>query len=123
MAWMKTALLVAGLGVLAWTPAIGASQSPASHAVETPAVTATQALGRLKDGNARYVRHKAIHPNQTRERVASLAAGQHPFAVILSCSDSRVPPELVFDQGLGDLFVVRVAGNTVDDAIVRQSVG
>ncbi len=57
----------------------------------------------------------AEHPGQTTERRTELAKTQHPFATIVSCSDSRVPPEIVFDQGLGDLFVVRVAGNVIDD--------
>jgi len=71
---------------------------------------------RLLDGNRRYVDGKPSHPNQTLERRKHVAKGQHPFAVVLSCSDSRVPPEIIFDQGIGDLFVVRVAGNIVDDA-------
>jgi carbonic anhydrase len=66
----------------------------------------------LKDGNGRYVAGQSSHPNLTRERRAEMVAGgQQPFATILGCSDSRVPPEIIFDQGLGDIFVVRVAGN------------
>ena len=66
----------------------------------------------LKDGNARYLEGKATHPHQDAARRALTAGqGQHPFAAVLSCSDSRAPVELIFDQGLGDLFVVRVAGN------------
>jgi carbonic anhydrase len=76
---------------------------------------ANEALLRLMQGNQRYALNKAQHPNQTLARRTELEAGQHPFAVILSCSDSRVPPELVFDRGLGDLFVVRVAGNIADN--------
>jgi carbonic anhydrase len=71
----------------------------------------------LTRGNKRYVANKAIHPHQSARLRHRLAHGQHPFAAILSCADSRVPPELVFDEGLGDLFVVRVAGNIVDDAV------
>jgi len=75
-------------------------------------ISASAALDRLRTGNARYVR------NETTARVSdlnrsALTAGQTPFAIILGCSDSRVPAELVFDQGLGDLFVIRVAGNIV----------
>jgi len=66
------------------------------------------------DGNARFVAGKVNHPNQDTARRTTLAKGQAPFAVIFGCSDSRVSPELAFDQGLGDLFVVRVAGNVVD---------
>lgn len=71
-------------------------------------------LARLMAGNARYVAGKSLHANQDRARRAELAKGQKPFAMLLSCADSRVPPEILFDQGLGDLFVVRVAGNIAD---------
>jgi carbonic anhydrase len=64
------------------------------------------------------MRHKEQHPDQSSARQRQLVAGQHPFAVILGCADSRVPPELLFDQGLGDLFVIRVAGNIVDDVVL-----
>ena len=75
-------------------------------------IPAYEALQRLRDGNRRFVaevRGRAA----SRERRQELAAGQEPFAIILGCSDSRVPAEIVFDQGLGDLFVIRVAGNIV----------
>lgn len=81
-------------------------------------VSADEALKRLVDGNKRYVFGKLMHPNQTRVRRGEVEGGQHPFAIVLGCSDSRVPPEVIFDQGLGDLFVVRVAGNIVDDAVL-----
>lgn len=68
-----------------------------------------QALQQLLDGNNRFVHHQPVYPNSRPSD-----APQHPLAVILSCSDSRVPPELAFDQGVGQLFVVRVAGNTYD---------
>jgi carbonic anhydrase len=75
-------------------------------------IPALEALDRLREGNRHFVadirRHREIAP-----RRAELAAGQEPFAIILGCSDSRVPAELIFDQGLGDLFVIRVAGNIV----------
>ncbi|MEO6325091.1 MAG: carbonic anhydrase [Thermoanaerobaculia bacterium] len=73
------------------------------------------ALAKLTRGNARAVSGKLQRPHQTTQRRKELGTGQQPFAVIVSCSDSRVPPELVFDQGLGDLFVVRVAGEVCDD--------
>lgn len=77
-----------------------------------PGMSADEAVKLLKEGNDRYVTGKSQHPNQSRERRALIAGqGQHPFATILSCSDSRVSVELIFDRGLGDLFVVRVAGN------------
>lgn len=84
------------------------------HASEAKGPTPDQALHRLIEGNARFTAGKAGHPNQDTARRAALASGQTPFAAIVGCSDSRVSPELVFDQGLGDLFVVRVAGNVVD---------
>jgi len=77
-------------------------------------ISAREALERLRDGNRRFVsgmRRNATLTNQTRR--SELAAGQEPFAIILGCSDSRVPAEIVFDQDLGDLFVIRVAGNIV----------
>jgi len=82
---------------------------------EQPTVAPADAVSKLKEGNGRYTSGNLQHPGQTTERRAELTKDQHPFAVILSCSDSRVPPEIVFDQGLGDLFVVRVAGNVIDD--------
>ena len=77
-------------------------------------ISAREALERLREGNRRFVtdvRSRDTLTSQTRRR--ELAAGQEPFAIILGCSDSRVPAEIVFDQGLGDLFVIRVAGNIV----------
>ena len=77
-------------------------------------ISAQEALERLREGNHRFVtdvRRRDTLTGQTRRR--ELAAGQEPFAIILGCSDSRVPAEIVFDQGLGDLFVIRVAGNIV----------
>ena len=79
---------------------------------------AERALSRLLEGNRRFAQSAAEHPDQSSGLRMSLSSGQHPFAVVLTCSDSRVAPELVFDQGLGDLFVVRVAGNIVDDAVI-----
>ena len=77
-------------------------------------------LQKLLEGNARYVASNLTHPNQSAERRDELSQGQHPFAIILSCADSRVPPEVVFDQGLGDLFVVRVAGNVADPVVMAS---
>jgi carbonic anhydrase len=75
--------------------------------------TPQEALQRLIDGNKRFVCGKPIHGRLSEEAFASLRESQRPFAVILGCSDSRVPPELVFDQGFGDLFVIRLAGNVI----------
>ena len=82
---------------------------------EQPSVAPVEAIAKLKAGNERYTSGNLQHPGQTTERRTELAGDQHPFASIVSCSDSRVPPEIVFDQGLGDLFVVRVAGNVMND--------
>ena len=82
---------------------------------DQPAVAPAEAISKLKEGNGRYTSGNLQHPGQTAERRTELANTQHPFATILSCSDSRVPPEIVFDQGLGDLFIVRVAGNVIND--------
>lgn len=88
--------------------------SSAKHSEE--AITADSVLAELKTGNGRHVAHRYQHPHETLDRMRQLVSGQHPHAEILSCSDSRVPPEIVFDQGLGDLFIVRVAGNVATDS-------
>lgn len=72
----------------------------------------------LKEGNERFVAGKPQHPSQSVEHRASLAAGQSPTAVVFGCSDSRVAAELIFDQGLGDMFVVRTAGQAIDSAVL-----
>ena len=82
---------------------------------DQPSVAPAEAISKLKEGNGRYTSGNLQHPGQTAERRTELAKTQHPFATIISCSDSRVPPEIVFDQGLGDLFIVRVAGNVIND--------
>nr|WP_322710207.1 carbonic anhydrase [Nostoc sp. ChiSLP03a]MDZ8211318.1 carbonic anhydrase [Nostoc sp. ChiSLP03a] len=74
-------------------------------------ITPDKALQELLDGNDRFVKAKRRNPNQTQSRLVEIAKGQKPFASILGCADSRVPSEIVFDQGLGDLFVCRIAGN------------
>lgn len=83
-------------------------------------MTAKDALKQLKEGNARYVRNELKHPHLDDHRRHELEGGQKPFAVILSCSDSRVVPEFLFDQGLGDLFVIRVAGNVAKDKVLAS---
>jgi carbonic anhydrase len=102
--WPYLILLLAGFGSSAQEP--------------TPGPAADEALAKLMAGNQRYVRHKEQHPDQSLARRKELRTEQHPFAVILGCADSRVSPELLFDEGLGDLFVIRVAGNIVDDAVL-----
>ncbi len=83
--------------------------------VQIFAQSADASIKKLVDGNKRYVENKPTHQNQTAKRREEVAKGQKPFAVVITCSDSRVPPEILFDQGIGDLFVIRTAGNIVDD--------
>jgi carbonic anhydrase len=85
---------------------------------ESPAISSEEALARLKEGNERFVSGKSKHAHESTEFRHQLVSGQHPFATILGCSDSRVPDELVFDQGFGDLFVIRVAGNVITDDVI-----
>lgn len=80
--------------------------------------TADEALARLVEGNERFVAGDARFPTVQKEVLAELAKGQEPYATILGCSDSRVPPELVFDAGFGELFVIRVAGNVLGPSIL-----
>ncbi len=86
--------------------------------MHTSSVTPEQALQMLVDGNQRYTGGKSEHPHQNSARRQEVFTGQHPFVTILSCSDSRVPPEVFFDQGIGDLFIIRNAGNILDDVVL-----
>ena len=87
---------------------------------ETTAKGPDAVLAELKVGNDHHTKHKYSHPHETQAWQDTLIGSQHPQAEILSCSDSRVPPEIIFDQGLGDLFVVRVAGNVATDAEIAS---
>ena len=82
--------------------------------------TANATWSRMLAGNRRFAEGKLEHPWQDRETRESLADGQHPDAAVLACCDSRVPPEIVFDQGLGDLFTVRTAGQMIDEATLAS---
>ncbi|PIO49053.1 MAG: carbonate dehydratase [[Chlorobium] sp. 445] len=82
---------------------------PLSAQTRNP-ITPDQAIERLKAGNKRFVEGKTIHPRQSPERIREVAKGQKPYAIIVGCADSRVPNEIIFDEGLGDLFIVRTAG-------------
>jgi carbonic anhydrase len=88
--------------------------------VSSPRLAPDDAIKKLIEGNRRYVSGKMIHPNRDEMRRKELASGQSPFAVIIGCSDSRVPPELIFDQGFGDLFIVRVAGGCIDPVVTSS---
>lgn len=79
---------------------------------------AAGSLSELLDGNVRFVQNEAVHPHQDATRRSELTGGQHPFALVLGCADSRVAAEILFDRGLGDLFVVRTAGHAVDNAVL-----
>ncbi|AUS99357.1 carbonic anhydrase [Nostoc sp. CENA543] len=86
-------------------------QAQAASPPASESLSADVALQKLLEGNRRFVERKPQYPDQYPTRLQELASAQHPFATILSCADSRVPPEMIFDQGLGDIFDVRVAGN------------
>ena len=103
-------LTVAGLALSACAPARAQAEAPVANADE--------ALTRLLEGNQRYAAGKSQELNESASRRAELASGQNPFATIFSCVDSRVPPELIFDRGLGDLFIVRTAGQVIDRAVL-----
>ena len=81
-------------------------------------LTPALAWQRLRDGNKRFVAGTSSHPNQDASRRSSLVEDQHPFAVIFGCADSRLAAEIIFDLGLGDAFVVRTAGQVIDDAVL-----
>ena len=100
-------------GSLGLAASIAAPQVFAADAPKT-SLTADQALATLKEGNAKFLTDSPLRAVQGRARRLEIARGQAPFAVLVSCSDSRVPPEVLFGRGLGELFIVRNAGNTVD---------
>ena len=81
-------------------------------------LTPALAWRRLREGNERFISGETSHPNQDASRRSSLVENQHPFAVIFGCSDSRLAAEIIFDVGLGDVFVVRTAGQVIDDAVL-----
>jgi carbonic anhydrase len=97
--------------------AIPAAAAPPMTQELQSAITPAESLRRLKEGNARFAAGKSIH-RDFPARVQETGSGQFPFAVILGCVDSRVPPEMIFDQGIGDLFSARVAGNFVDPSLL-----
>lgn len=106
------------LGVALACGMVASSVHAAPKSPPSAAVAADKALGILMAGNQRFVKGKSVHPHSSPNYRVSQAKDQHPLAVIVSCADSRVPPEMLFDEGIGDLFVSRVAGNVVDDAVL-----
>jgi carbonic anhydrase len=123
--------LLRGLGVtagavaaasIAPTHLFGDAEAFAASPPPAPSLTPSAALARLAAGNRRFVKDRLRHPRRSGIRRAALAEGQAPFAAVLGCADSRVPPEVIYDEGLGNLFVARVAGNTTSDAVVAGSI-
>jgi carbonic anhydrase len=139
---MRTAQIALYLFVVSLLTTYQRSDAAEPADPERPMTSPTEAISRLKEGNGRFIAGNVQHPHETSDerayiakysyenpdaislgmtseqaakRRAELTKSQHPFAIILSCSDSRVPPEIVFDEGLGDLFIVRVAGNVLND--------
>jgi carbonic anhydrase len=105
--------IAAAAGLAASRPASAQSPTPAGPPKAPERPSPDDALRLLIEGNVRFVEGKGSHSCRTPSDFAALAAGQRPFAAILACADSRVSPEIMFDRGLGDLFVVRVAGNVI----------
>lgn len=112
----KLFLNVIGLTLLVMTFTMCQNQSTSMPS------TPKEALAELIAGNGRYVNEKCINPRSDMERVEETAPHQTPFAAVVGCSDSRVPVELLFDQGIGDIFVIRTAGNNVNSEMVMGSV-
>jgi carbonic anhydrase len=100
---------------LALTAAIAMSSWAMAGDSTVPSVSADEALNRLKAGNERFANNKVSAGKPVAARRAETAQAQHPFAIIVGCADSRTAPEIIFDQNIGDLFVIRTAGNLVDD--------
>lgn len=114
----RSFLNVTGAGGLALFAATvtGSRIQPAMAATLT--TTPDAALSRLLAGNQRFIEQKSLHPDQSPARLKEVAQGQHPYATILSCADSRVPPEILFDEGIGDIFDIRVAGNIITPEVL-----
>ncbi|HBW58211.1 MAG TPA: hypothetical protein DEF27_10560 [Oscillatoriales bacterium UBA8482] len=108
-------------GTVALTTWLGTkiSRLKTQPAITQNNITTEQALNQLLEGNKRFIENKPKHPHQNQERMKEVAAGQKPSAAILGCADSRVSAEIIFDQGLGDIFVVRNAGNVVTPEEMR----
>jgi carbonic anhydrase len=109
--------LLAGAGSTGGAVLAETTWAPRQHTPMKRPSTPEDAWTALREGNRRWVSGNAVHPHQDLERRAEVAQKQDPYAVVLSCIDSRVPPELVFDAGLGDLFIVRTAGQTIDPLV------
>src|SRR5713101_4436881 len=106
------------LRLAAFAAGLAVARGPSAQAAESVAAgpPADEVLRRLREGNERFMKGATVSPRRRPEDFRPLAGGQRPMAVIVGCADSRVPPEILFDQGVGDLFVVRVAGNVIGGA-------
>ncbi|MDY6785627.1 MAG: carbonic anhydrase [Cyanobacteriota bacterium] len=128
LSFSRRTIIQAGIGFLGvgtFGAVVGAKSAAPARAAFTPNLLLAQnqmspdeALEKLLEGNRRFVENKRQNPNQTQARIAEVAESQAPFAVILGCADSRVPAEIVFDQGIGDLFVSRIAGSIATDEAI-----
>lgn len=115
-------MILIGLFSAASFSANGAQDAKAAAVTPNPAQVASServspeaGLTRLLEGNKRFMNDKSTCPDRNQERRLAIVAKQKPFAIVVGCSDSRIPPEIAFDQGLGDIFVVRTAGNVIGD--------
>jgi carbonic anhydrase len=116
--FLRFATVAGASAALASCGASIGTTSPTVLTSDAPVSSPDEALGRLLDGNKRYMENHSTLLNESVDRRVALVKGQNPFATVFSCVDSRVPPELVFDRGLGDLFVIRTAGHVVDGAVL-----
>lgn len=112
---MKKFMIALTLSTLLILPQATLAVPDESSGIEKQTITSTDALKSLEDGNLRFLKDKSEVINVSSKRRDELKAGQHPYAIVVSCSDSRVAPELIFNVGLGEIFGVRLAGNVVDD--------
>lgn len=115
---MSKRVFLSLIGVVLFVTTLTMCQSQSASVPSTP----EEALAELIAGNERYVNEKSIHPHGDMDRVEETAPHQAPFVAVVGCSDSRVPVELLFDQGVGDMFVIRTAGNNVNSEMVMGSV-
>lgn len=97
---------------------LGGAARPLTVSRVSSRISTYEAWQRLLDGNERFVTGDSLHPNQNASRRSELVHTQNPFAVIFGCADSRLAAEIIFDVGLGDVFVVRTAGHVIDDAVL-----
>jgi carbonic anhydrase len=120
--FLQSSGVVVAAAAVGAEPAVAAAASASGDSGSNLNLTPGQALNRLTTGNRRWVSGKVRHPHQSVARREALAHVQHPFATVVSCIDSRIPPELVFDQGIGDMAVVRTGAQVLDAGVVMGSI-